>query len=55
MTELELHLEPCKCFQTKSRLFLDATSGLYLVLNSIYIHKGLMMSCNKHCLVGKRP
>lgn len=55
MTELELHLEPCRCFQTKSRLFLDVTSGLYLVLNSTYIHKGVMMSCSKHCLVGKRP
>lgn len=51
MTELELHLDVFR----QSLIFLNITGGLYLVLNSTYIRKGVMMSCNKHCSVGTTP
>lgn len=51
MTELELHLDVFR----QSVIFLNITGGLYLVLNSTYIRKGVMMSCNKHCSVGTTP
>lgn len=39
MTDLEVRLEPRRCFHTKSHLFLDFTSGSYFVLISTCIQQ----------------